>query len=214
MLIVRGRAWSWAHMVAGAYRAWARIGRGRVSVVGAYRSWARIVRGRVSVVSVYRSWASLSSMGGALSSMRDGRPWVVGRGVVVVPGRWVSFEGAGCCSCALGALVGAGHRSRAVGRCRLLWALGLLRVGSLLGVLSLLGVGSLLGALVVLGLSWDGVDVVTYRDVTTNDDFRSSFVVQLPRRCQRRGTCERYEWRRAHLHSSSLAVSVGGLSWL
>ena len=26
---------------------------------------------------------------------------------------------------------------------------------------------------------------------TTNDDFQSSFVVQLPRRCQRRGTCER-----------------------
>ena len=51
-----------------------------------------------------------------------------------------------------------------------------------------------LGALVVLGLSWDErgwVDVVTYRDVTTNDDFRSTFVVQLPRHCQRRGTCER-----------------------
>ena len=109
-------------------------------------------------------------------------------------GPWALSVGAGCCSCMLGALVGAGHRSRAVGRCRLLWALGLLRVGSLLGVLSLLGVGSLLDALVVLGLSWDergGVDVVTYRDVTTNDDFRSSFVVQLPRRCQRRGTCER-----------------------
>ena len=87
------------------------------------------------------------------------------------------------------------------------WSLGvvcrrwvLLRVGSLLGVMSLLGVGSLLGvrslfrALVVLGLSWDecgGVDVVTYHDVTTNDDFRSSFVVQLPCHCPRRGTCER-----------------------
>ena len=55
-------------------------------------------------------------------------------------------------------------------------------MGSLLGVMLLLGVGSLLGvrslfrALVVLGLSWDergGVDVVTYRDVTTNDTFRS-----------------------------------------
>ena len=49
-------------------------------------------------------------------------------------------------------------------------------------------------ALVVLGLSWDecgGVDVVTYHDVTTNDDFQSSFVVQLPRHCLRRGTCER-----------------------
>ena len=67
-------------------------------------------------------------------------------------------------------------------------------MGLLLGVLSLLGVGSLLGALVVLGLSRDergGVDVVTYHDVTTNDDFQSSFVVQLPRRCQRHGTCER-----------------------
>ena len=50
-------------------------------------SWARIVRGRVSVVGVYRSWASLSSMGGALSSKRDGQLWVVGRGVVMVPGR-------------------------------------------------------------------------------------------------------------------------------
>ena len=49
-------------------------------------------------------------------------------------------------------------------------------------------------ALVVLGFSWDergGVGIITYRDVTTNDDFRSSFVVQLPRRCQRRGSCER-----------------------
>ena len=49
-------------------------------------------------------------------------------------------------------------------------------------------------ALVVLGLSWDecgGMGIVTYPDVTTNDDFRSSFVVQLPRCCQRRGTCER-----------------------
>ena len=87
------------------------------------------------------------------------------------------------------------------------WSLGivcrrwvLLRMGSLLGVMSLLGVGSLLGvrslfrALVVLGLSWDergGVDVVTYCDVTTNDDFRSSFFIQLPRRCLRCGTCER-----------------------
>ena len=66
-------------------------------------------------------------------------------------------------------------------------------VGSLLGVMSLLGVGSLLGVrsllrgLVVLGLSWDesgGVDIVTYHDVTTNDDVQSSFVVQLPHRCQ------------------------------
>ena len=45
-------------------------------------------------------------------------------------------------------------------------------------------VRSLFRALVVLGLSWDergGVDVVTYHDVTMNDDFQSSFVVQLPR---------------------------------
>ena len=72
---------AWARMVVGAH------GCGRVSCVGAYRSWVRIVHGRVSVMSVYQAWASLSSMGGALSSMRDGRPWVVGRGVVVVPGR-------------------------------------------------------------------------------------------------------------------------------
>ena len=70
---------------------------------------------------------------------------------------------------------------------RVLWALGLLRVRSLLGVGSLLGVRSLLRALVVLGFSWDergGVGIVTYHDVMTNDDFRSSFVIQLPHRCQ------------------------------
>ena len=94
----------------GTHRPWARIGRGwGVSVVGTYRVWARMGRGRVwvvggVVVGCGRSscvgeglscpWAlvicgggSLSSMGGALSSMRDGRLWVVGRGVVVVPGR-------------------------------------------------------------------------------------------------------------------------------
>ena len=95
----------------GAYRSWARIVHGHVWVVGVgtYRSWARIVHGRVWVVGgvvvgrgrslcmgeglsclwalVIHGGGSLSSMGGALSSMRDGRPWVVGRGVVVVPGR-------------------------------------------------------------------------------------------------------------------------------
>ena len=34
-------------------------------------------------------------------------------------GPWALSVGAGCCSCTLGALVGAGHRSWAVGRCRL-----------------------------------------------------------------------------------------------
>ena len=46
----------------------------------------------------------------------------------------------------------------------------------------------------VLGLSWDergGVDVVTYRDVTTNDNFWSSFLIQLPCRSPKCGTCER-----------------------
>ena len=62
-------------------------------------------------------------MGGVLSSMWDGHPWVVGRGLSwslgVVCGCWVLFVGAGCCSCALGALVGAGHVSQALGCCRL-----------------------------------------------------------------------------------------------
>ena len=34
-------------------------------------------------------------------------------------GPWALSVGAGCCSCTLGALLGAGHRLWAVGRCRL-----------------------------------------------------------------------------------------------
>ena len=116
-------------------------------------------------------------------------------------GPWVLSVGAGYHLWVLGAACARWVPLWALGIVHGLWvivgcvlcALGLLRVGSLLGVMSLLGVGSLLGvrsllrALVVLGLSWDergGVDIVTYRDVTTNDDFRSSFVVQLPHHCQ------------------------------
>ena len=70
--------------------------------------------------------------GGALSSGEDGRPWVVGRGVVLVPGvvAWVSFVGAGCCSWALGALCGCWASFVGAGSCVGcgLWVLGLLRV--------------------------------------------------------------------------------------
>ena len=110
MLIVRGRAWSWAHMVAGAYCAWARIGCGRVSVVGAYRAWARIGRERVSVVGVVvvHGWgvvvhAGWSSVGGGEGGRRG--PWALS--------------------------VGAGYRLRALGVARArwvpLWALGIVR---------------------------------------------------------------------------------------
>ena len=80
-----------------------------VSCMGAYGLWAHIMHGRVWVVGgvvvghgrslcmgeglscpwalVIHGGRSLSSMGGALLSMQDGHPWVVGRGVVVVPGR-------------------------------------------------------------------------------------------------------------------------------
>ena len=97
-----------AHMVMGAYRVWARMGRGCVSCMGAYGSWACMGRGRVWVMGgvvvgrgrslcvgeglscpwalVIHGGGLLSSMGGALSSMQDGRLWLVGRGVVVVPG--------------------------------------------------------------------------------------------------------------------------------
>ena len=203
----RGRA-----SFVGAHRSWACIMRGRVWVVGMHLAWARMGRGRVWVVGGVVVGCGRSSFVVAgrchpwvgRCRLRDGRPWVVGRGVVVVPGRcrlgvvcgrWVSFVGAGCCSCALGTLWVLGIvRGRWVVVGGVLWALGLLRVRSLLGVGSLLGVRSLLRALVVLGFSWDehgGVGIITYRDVTMNDDFRLSFVVQLPRRCQRRGSCER-----------------------
>ena len=45
----------------------------------------------MSVALVICGGGSLLSMGGVLLSMWDGRLWVVGRGVVVVPGRclWV-----------------------------------------------------------------------------------------------------------------------------
>ena len=123
-------------------------------------------------------------------------------------GPWVLSVGAGCRLWALGVAHVRWVPLWALGIVRGQWVivgcvlcmLGLLHVGSLLGMMLLLGMGSLLGvrllfhALVVLGLSWDkhgGVDVVTYRDVMTNNDFRSSFVVQLPRRCPQCGTCER-----------------------
>ena len=84
MLIVRGRAWSWVHMVVGAYRAWARIGRGCVSVVGVIviHGWGVVVQ------------AGWSSVGGGEGG-RHG-PWAlsVGAGyrlrVLGVAGaRWV-----------------------------------------------------------------------------------------------------------------------------
>ena len=181
----------------GAYQSWVCIVCGHVSVMGAYRAWVRIVRGRVSVmgVVVVHGWGIVvhvgwSSVGGGEGGHRG--PWAlsVGTGyrlrVLGVAGaHWVPLW-------ALGII-----RRRWVDVGCVLWALGILRVGSLLGVRSvglLLGMRSLLGAVVVLGLSWDergGVDVVTYCDVTTNDDFRSLFIVKLPRHCQQRGTCER-----------------------
>ena len=70
MLIVRGHAWLWAHIVCG-----------RVSVVGVNCAWARIGHEHVSGMGivVVHGWgvvvhAGWSSVGG-------------GRGVVVVPGR-------------------------------------------------------------------------------------------------------------------------------
>ena len=143
--------------------------------MGARDSWWR-------VVVVHAGWSSVGGGEGgcrgpwALSVGAGYRLWALG----VARARWVPWW-------VLGIV-----RGRWVVVGCVLCALGLLRVGSLLGVMLLLGVGSLLGvrslfrALVVLGLSWDErgrVDVATYRDVTTNDDFRSSFVVQLPRRC-------------------------------
>ena len=78
---------------------------------------------------------SLSSMGGVLSSVWDGHPSVVGRGVIVVPGCCclgvvcgccVSFVGAGCCSWALGGctlwVLGIVHGCWVV--CRL-WVVGI-----------------------------------------------------------------------------------------
>ena len=50
----------------------------------------------MSVALIICSRGSLSSIGGALSSMRDGHPWVVGRGVVVVPGRCLWALGIVC----------------------------------------------------------------------------------------------------------------------
>ena len=156
--------------------------------MGARHSWWRVVVvhgwGVVICGTVIRGW-----WGG-------GSSWSLG---VVA---WVSFVGAGYRLWALGVSRARWVPLWALGIIRgrwvvvgcVLWAFGLLRVRPLLGVGSLLGVRSLLHALVVLGFSWDergGVGIVTYRDVTTNDDFQSSFVVQLPRRCQRRGSCER-----------------------
>ena len=75
MLIVRGRAWSWAHMVAGAYRAWARIGRERVSVVGVVvvHGWGVVVHAGWSSVGGRRGPWALSV--GAGYSFAWGRCW-------------------------------------------------------------------------------------------------------------------------------------------
>ena len=123
-------------------------------------------------------------------------------------GPWVLSVGAGYRLWALGVAcacwvplwaLGIVHGQWVIVGC-VLCALGLLRVGLLLGVMSLQGMGLLLGmrsllcAFVVLGLSWDehgGVDIVTYCDVTMNNDFWSLFVIQFPHRCQQCGTCER-----------------------
>ena len=91
MLIVRGRAWLWVHMVVGAYRAWACMGCGHVwveggVVVGHGRSLCMGEGLSCLWVLIIRGGGSLSSMGGVLSSMQDSHLWVVGRGVIVVPG--------------------------------------------------------------------------------------------------------------------------------
>ena len=129
--IVCGRIW-----VVGMHLAWACMGHGCVWVMGAYELWV----GSLLAVGARHAWVRGCPVCGRLSfvvaghcrpwvgccHLWDSRPWVVGRGVVVVPGccrlgvvcgRWVLFVGAGCCSCVLGTLVGAGHRSWALGRC-------------------------------------------------------------------------------------------------
>ena len=177
------------------------MGRGRVWVVGVYGSWV----GSLLAMGARHSWWwvvvvhgwGIVICGTVVCGWWGGESsWSLG---VVA---WVLFVGAGYCLWALG--VARAHwvplwvlgivRGRWVVVGCVLWALGLLRMRSLFRVGLLLGVRSLLRALVVLGFSWDehgGVGIITYRDVTMNDDFRSSFVVQLPRRCQRCGSCER-----------------------
>ena len=141
--MIMGTHRSWARIgrgcasCMGAYGSWACMGRGRIWVVGGVVvgcgcsscvgeglscPWALVIRGG----------GSLSSMGGALSSAgrssvgggAGGRrgPWALSLGcrlwaLGIVCGRWVSFVGAGCCLCALGTPVGAGHRSWALGPC-------------------------------------------------------------------------------------------------
>ena len=133
---VKGALCPWTRMIMGAHHLWARISRGRASCMGAYGSWV----GSLLAVGACHAWVRGCPVRGRSSfvvagrcrpwvgrcHLRDGRLWVVGRGLVVVPGRcrlgvvcgrWVLFVGAGCCSCALGTLMGAGHRLWALGRC-------------------------------------------------------------------------------------------------
>ena len=93
------------------------VGGGSLSSVGTHHSWAHMVcRWGGHVICGHSSFMVVGHCrpGVGHCHLRDGRPWVVGRGVVVVPGccrlgvicgRWVSFVGTGCCSCALGTLV-------------------------------------------------------------------------------------------------------------
>ena len=171
----------------GAHCLCACMGHGCALVMGAPWSWAHISWGHVSVVGgIVVACEHLSCMsgglscpcalvicgGGLLSFVQDGRPWVAGRGVVLVPGCcrlgvicgcWVLLVGGGCPLWVLGVV-----RGRWV-VCKL-WVVGGLLLGmmSLLGVGSLLAVRSLLRAVMSLGLSWyecGGMDIPTYCDV-------------------------------------------------
>ena len=136
--MVRGRSSSVC-----VHGSWACMGHGRAWVMGVHGSWVRmghgrLGRGRVSVggcISVMGCWlwAFVMHGWGVVVSVHARRPWVVGRGVVLVPGhcrlgvvcgrwvllvgvggRWVLLVGVGGCWVLL---VGVGC---------LLWALGIL----------------------------------------------------------------------------------------